>query len=628
MGFTPAFLDELRTRVSLVSVVGRRVKLIRKGREHHGLCPFHNEKSPSFTVNEDKGFYHCFGCGAHGDAIGFEMRSQNLTFSEAVEKLAAEAGLDIPQATPQDRQREARRASLHDAMEAACRFFEEQLHSAAGREGLAYLKGRGLTDDTIARFRLGWAPDGRQAMKTALMSETLPETLLVEAGLLKQPEDGAAGGRGATFDMFRTRVTYPITDRRGRVIAFGARTLGDAQPKYLNSPETPLFHKGSTLYALAQARESARSKGLVLAVEGHMDVIALYQAGFDYAVAPLGTALTEDQIGELWKLSDEPILCFDGDSAGQRAMSRAADRCLPILRPGKSLRFAVLPAPEDPDSLIKTKGRAAMQAVIDQAFPLVDQVWNHFIAQHQTDTPERRAATERGILDLTDPIADGMVKDLYRRELKDRLYTHLRAARAQTRPPRPDMTHASTIRGGRFGRAVTGAQALRGLDGRLPGAGRPQPPQAVGARARQELMLLCLVICHPILLAQVADRLGEMAFQDSELDKVRRGILKHVIAAQGFDSGQMESCLQSEGLEAAVLRLKSSDFYRIVQTKTAFDAGAVWENVFTLYTRESLETDAGRAIERLAFDMSEANFTRLAAMAPSRMRSLDFEDDG
>jgi DNA primase len=311
-------------------------------------------------------------------------------------------------------------------------------------------------------------------------------------------------------------------------------------------------------------------------------------------------------------------------------MSRAADRCLPILRPGKSLRFAALPAPEDPDSLIKSKGRAAMQAVLDQAFPLVELVWRRFIDAHQTDTPERRAAAERDIFEITDPIADGMVKDLYRRDLKDRLYKHLQAARANARPARDGMRpDGMRSGGGRFGAMkVGGAQSLRGLDGRLPGAGRPAAPMPAGSKARQELMLLSLVVCHPILLAQVADRLGEMAFQDSELDKLRRGILKHVNAAQGFDPGQMESCLQSEGLDAAVERLRSSDFYRIVQTKTAFDAGAVWENVFTLYTRDSLETDAGRAVERLAFDMSDANFTRLAAMAPSRMRSLDFDDEG
>ncbi|MGE5545495.1 MAG: DNA primase, partial [Solirubrobacterales bacterium] len=341
MAFPPQFLDELRVRVPLAGVVGRRVKLARKGREHQGLCPFHNEKTPSFTVNEDKGFFHCFGCGAHGDAIGFEMRAGHLSFTEAVERLASELGLEVPAATPEERRQEQRRASLHDAMEAACVFFEHQLLGPAGREGLAYLKNRGLSDATIARFRLGWAPDSREALKGALMSDRLPEAMLVEAGLLKKPEHG-----GASFDLFRGRVTFPITDRRGRVIAFGARTMGDHQPKYLNSPETPLFHKGSTLYGLAHAREQARTRGVALAVEGYMDVIALHQAGFDYAVAPLGTALTEEQIQELWRLADEPILSFDGDSAGQRAMARAAERALPILVPGKSLRFAVLPHPE------------------------------------------------------------------------------------------------------------------------------------------------------------------------------------------------------------------------------------------------------------------------------------------
>ena len=270
MAFPGGFLDELRSRVRLASVVGRHVKLTRKGREYQGLCPFHNEKSPSFSVNEDKGFFHCFGCGAHGDAIAFEMRAGHLSFTDAVERLATEVGLEVPKATPEERHAETRRASLHDAMEAACRFFEDQLRQPGGREGLAYLRGRGLSEDTIARFRLGWSPDSRTALKTALMSAQCPESQLIEGGLLKQPE-----GNGGSFDMFRGRVMFPITDRRGRVIAFGARTLGDGQPKYLNSPETPLFHKGRTLYALAQARDAAAKGNHVLAVEGYMDVICI-----------------------------------------------------------------------------------------------------------------------------------------------------------------------------------------------------------------------------------------------------------------------------------------------------------------------------------------------------------------
>ncbi len=404
MAFPPQFLEELRTRLGLAGVVGRKVRLTKRGREFIGLCPFHNEKTPSFTVNEEKGFYHCFGCGAHGDVVSFEMHASHLSFPEAVERLASEAGLQPPVATPQDRERAKRQASLHDACEAACAFFEKQLHEPAGREALAYLTGRGLGADTIARFRLGYSPDSRDALKTALKKAGMDERLLIEAGLIIARDDGS------TYDRFRGRVMFPISDRRGRVIAFGGRVLGDGQPKYLNSPDTPLFHKGSLLYGLAQARVPAAEAGTVIAAEGYMDVIALHQAGFRNAVAPLGTALTEGQIEEMWRLAPEPIVCLDGDAAGQRAAARAALRALPIVKPGRSLRFALLPAPEDPDSLIRAGGPAAMHAVLNAAEPLFELFWRITVANRPVDTPERRAALERELRERIAPIADATVR--------------------------------------------------------------------------------------------------------------------------------------------------------------------------------------------------------------------------
>ena len=603
MAFPPSFLDELRARVSLAAVVGRRVKLVKKGREHHGLCPFHNEKTPSFTVNEDKGFFHCFGCGAHGDAIGFEMRAGNLGFTDAVEKLAAEAGLEVPAASPEERRQEARRASLHDALEAATVFFEQNLRGAAGREGLRYFRGRGLTDETIARFRLGWAPESRSALKTALMCDALPESLLLEAGLLKKPD-----GPGASFDMFRDRVVFPISDRRGRVIAFGARTLGDGQPKYLNSPETPLFHKGSTLYGLAQAREAARQCGSVLAVEGYMDVIALHQAGFGHAVAPLGTALTEDQIEALWRLADEPVLCFDGDAAGQRAMARAAERGLPLVKPGRSLRFAVLPSPEDPDSLIKSRGPAAMQAVIDAALPLIEVVWRQGTEGRAADTPERRAAIEKDLKDKVFAIADDTVKWQYWNTLRERL-------RQSQRPFRPAVSPG----GRRFGREPV--LALRSADGTLPGVGRPLPPPPAGAR--QEAMLLALLIRHPPLIEQVAERLGEAHFSDSPLDNLRRGILKHLDAAHDLDEEAICAHLRSDGYASVLDTVLAADDYKI----SRHDAKAHWEHVFTLYSRKELHADAGKAAETLVRESSDVNFARLKAVVISRARSARVEDE-
>ena len=443
MAFPPSFLDEIRSRVSLVSVIGRRVRLTKKGREHVGLCPFHNEKSPSFTVNEDKGFFHCFGCGAHGDVIGFEMQTHHLSFPEAVERLAQEAGLDVPVQAPEDRERAKRASSLYDAMEFACRFFEKALREPAGDTALGYLRRRGLDDQTIARFRLGYSPDGRGTLKNAAKQAGLPEALAIEAGLLIAPDTGGRDG-GDTYDRFRGQVMFPITDRRGRIIAFGGRIMGDGQPKYLNSPDTPLFHKGSVLYGLAQAREPALQAGTVVVCEGYMDVITLHRAGFAHAVAPLGTALTEQQIELLWRMAPEPIICLDGDAAGRRAAAKAAERALPLLKPGLSLRFASVPPPEDPDSFIRKQGAGALQEVLDRALPLSEVLWRQELAGYAIDTPERRAALEHDVMKLVAGIADRSVADQYRSHFRSLLWKTFH-------PDRPLRPHRSPT--GRSGRA-------------------------------------------------------------------------------------------------------------------------------------------------------------------------------
>lgn len=364
------FLDELRTRISVSDVVGRRVRLIKRGREYTGLCPFHNEKTPSFTISDDKGFYHCFGCGAHGDVISFAMHSGGLSFPEAVEKLAGEAGLQVPQASPEERESARRRADLHEVVEAAARWFEAQLAAPVGRAARAYLERRGVTDETRARFRLGYAPEGRGLLRRALAEQGIEDDKLAEAGLIKREE----GGAGEPRNYFFNRLIFPITDGRGRAIAFGGRALVEGGPKYLNSPDTPLFHKGRVLYGLATAREACRQQGALIVVEGYMDVLALAGAGIDHVVAPLGTALTEDQIMLLWRLADEPVLCFDGDAAGARAALRAAERALPLVKPGKSLGFVALPPGEDPDSLIAASGADAFSRQIAEPRPLVDVI--------------------------------------------------------------------------------------------------------------------------------------------------------------------------------------------------------------------------------------------------------------
>src|SRR5262245_24378264 len=418
MAFPPGFLDELRARLSLSDIVGRKVALKRRsGAEHAGLCPFHNEKTPSFTVNDKKGFYHCFGCGAHGDAVGFVMKTEGLSCPEAVEKLAREVGLQIPRATAADRERAERVSTLQQVVEEAARWFQKQLRLPVGRQGLDYLRGRGLEEAVIDDFRLGFAPDSRDGLLAHLKRENVPVEKIVEAGLAIQPEDS---GR-EPYDRFRGRVMFPINDRRGRVIAFGGRVMGAGEPKYLNSPETPLFHKGANLYCLDRARQAATKDQPVIVAEGYMDVIALHGAGFTGAVAPLGTALTEGQLAELWKLADEPYLCFDGDNAGRRAAARAAERALPLLRAGKSLRFLALPAGEDPDSLIRTRGPEAIRRVLDLARPLSDVVWDMETEGRVADTPERRASLQRAVEQRVAAIADPVVRDYYRSDMRGRL---------------------------------------------------------------------------------------------------------------------------------------------------------------------------------------------------------------
>ncbi|MBT6407687.1 MAG: DNA primase, partial [Rhodospirillaceae bacterium] len=512
MAFTPQFLDELRTRINVSDVVSKRVKLIRKGHEHSGLCPFHKEKTPSFTVNDDKGFYHCFGCGAHGSAIDFLMNSEGLSFPESVERLAGDAGMEVPVDSPEERQRAKQRQTLYDVMEAAAAAYEKFLRMPEGRVGLEYLRDRGLSDATIAKFRLGFAPDGRGVIKAALKREGISEELMIEGGLLIQPEayqdagndrqgpvvpEGRESAR-QSYDRFRGRVIFPITDKRGRVIAFGGRILDkdSKMAKYLNSPETPLFHKGSVLYGMHHALGAARKQETVIVTEGYMDVIALSHAGFENAVAPLGTALTEDQIGELWRVVREPVLCFDGDAAGARAATKAAIRALPLLNPGYALRFASLPDGEDPDSLIASSGRQAMTDVIARAEPLSEVLWRMETGGRVPKTPEQRASVQKALEDHARSISDSTVRAHFSRDFKDRLWAGSRAAGG-----------GSGKRGG--GRALAPVSSV--------GAGAGAAVK-IDAHALREHILLATLVGHPGLYDKVGERLGTLSFSALGLD--------------------------------------------------------------------------------------------------------------
>ena len=412
------FLDELRARIPIADVVGAKVKLVKKGREYQGLCPFHNEKTPSFTVNEAKGFYHCFGCGAHGDIIKFEMDANGLPFMDAVQKLAHQAGLQMPQFSAKDKAAQDSKKSLYEIMEQACAFFERELRMPSGAEGLKYfMEKRGLKKEVIEKFRLGYAPNNNGLM-AHLKSLGVEEKDLKDLGLIAIPEDS----NKRTHDFFRNRVMIPIANKQGKIIAFGGRVMEKIEPKYLNSPETPIFNKRRNLYNLDKARDSAYKEKKLIICEGYMDVIALDRYGFSYAVAPLGTALTEDQIMEAWKVCAEPILCLDGDAPGIKAAMRAVDRVLPILKAGYSLKFLFLPDNMDPDEYLQAHGAVSFAALMNKTKPLIDILWQKYTENEDSSTPEKKALIEQTLLAEVNKIADYTVRNYYTREIKNRIY--------------------------------------------------------------------------------------------------------------------------------------------------------------------------------------------------------------
>ena len=418
MRFPPSLLDEIRARLPVSQVVSRKVALKRAGREFKGLSPFKQERTPSFTVNDQKGFYHCFASGEHGDIFAFVVKTEGLSFPEAVEQLAQEAGVPMPEAGPRDIQAEDERTRLYALVAVAAEYFETQLTASSGQEARRYLDKRGLTRDAIGHFRLGYAPNSKSALKEHLGKAGFSTAEMVASGMLI-----AGADIPVPYDRFRHRIMFPITNPKGRVIAFGGRALDpDAPAKYLNSPETPLFHKGGVLFNAHNARGPAHDKNQIIVVEGYMDVIALSEAGFPQTVAPLGTALTEDQLKLLWRMAPEPTLCFDGDAAGRRAAFRAVETALPHLMPGASLGFAFLPDGLDPDDLIRRQGADALQDILRESRPLVDVLWEKELASQPADTPERRAAFERRLEQLALQIRDSRVRGHYQRDIKDRLW--------------------------------------------------------------------------------------------------------------------------------------------------------------------------------------------------------------
>jgi len=607
MRFSHEFLEDLKTRLTLSDIVGRRVKLIRRGREFTGLCPFHNEKTPSFTVNDQKGFYHCFGCGSHGSSIDFIMGTEGLEFPEAIERLAGEAGMALPQMTREDVEKQKTRSTLYEVMEQVTQWYETQLKSQGGSGAADYVDQRGLTADTVRQFRMGYAPGSRSGLKDAMLSRDIEEDQLIATGMLIKPEDG-----GASYDRFRNRLMFPIMDIKGRIIAFGGRALDDkAKAKYLNSPETDLFHKGFNLYNLKSARKAAFDVGTILVVEGYMDVIALAQFGITYAVAPLGTALTEDQMRLLWRVADEPVLSFDGDNAGQRASVRAAERGLPMLQPGKSLRFVLLPAGEDPDTLVQKQGRGAMEALIDKAVPLVDTLWNHLMSGADITTPERRAGTEKKVFTALGEIEDPSVKKLYMSEFGRRLKDIFwQAQQAQRQAGKG---------GGKAGKGGSYGKSGRFVPQRKTNLANTTIARATGHGAdtnkMEELMVLTM-INHPQLLATHLEDFVDLEVKQQHLIALKDGIVDMATERDFLDIEAMQNYLEDRGLQSDVERLKAEnkmDWFAHEEAALA-DAETGFAHILNRYMRIGPALKELKAAEmEFSADMSEENQTRFLA---------------
>ena len=636
MLFPPSLLDEIRARLPVSQVVARKVKLKRQGREFAGLSPFKVEKTPSFFVNDHKGFYHCFASGEHGDIFTFVMKIEGLSFPEAVERLAGEAGVAMPKTTPRMAEAYDQRSRLYALVELATTLFEAELFKPQGREALRYAESRGLSRETIKQFRLGYALHGRSNLKEQLAKAGFTQEEMVQSGMLIHGPDIPV-----SYDRFRHRLMFPITDLKDRVIAFGGRALEkDAKPKYLNSPETPLFHKGAMLFNAAKARTAAHDRGQVIAVEGYMDAIALFQAGFHETVAPLGTALTPEQLGLMWRLCPEPTLCFDGDSAGQRAAFRVIETALPHLKPGQSLKFAFLADGLDPDDLIRQSGAGAMSSVLARAKPFSEVLWEREWGAADWSTPERRSQLEQTLNTLVARIEHPSLRSHYQQDIRARLY---RAFGGRSASHRSGAGHGGQ-RHGRPSNPAFRQDTREGLGNGAPGRGRPANPglagrfgaaagnriQPVTSSLRQsrlvvseqaepgyrEALLMRALLNHPWLIDDHAEGIAAMPLQTPAFARLRDAILEAHALISPLDRLQLRD--QLTGLEQdraltlidRILTHRSDKFAEPDASREVVDVG--WRHTLTLHERQLEVKRELNAAEKAWFaDGSDSAFARL-----------------
>jgi DNA primase len=618
MRFSPQFIDELKSRLPVSEVVGKRVKLQKAGREWKGLSPFNKEKTPSFFVNDQKQAWFDFSSGKNGSIFDFIMLTDGVGFPEAVERLAQMAGMPLPKVSREDEQRDARRKTLHDVIELAAKFFESQLAGRGGARARGYLADRGLDSSVQLKFRLGYAPNERFALKEHLGGQGIPVPDMIEAGLVV-----SGGDIAVPFDRFRDRVMFPITDVRDRVIAFGGRALEkDVPAKYLNSPETSLFHKGATLYNIATARQATHERAELVVVEGYVDVIAMVRAGYPGAVAPLGTALTEEQLALIWKMSDEPTLCFDGDAAGLRAAYRAADLALPRLKPGKSLRFALLPEGQDPDDLFRAGGREAIVEVLTAARPLGQILWARETENGNFDTPERRAALEARMNELAASILDESVRRYYRQDFTDKVRALFAPAprsnefaprgRSQRSTPRQWSAGPRLVPGGRqqpFGQNPYAVVSQQMAASALYLGHRTAVP-------RREALILQAALNHPWLLHDHLEELAHLEFRHAEAEKLKLTIVDLFAQDGSPDPVALKAELEKRGcgetIEKIARSITTADVWGVGPEAAPPDVEVTWAQLIGLHRQwHSLLKELKEAEQALGADASEANYLRL-----------------
>jgi DNA primase len=585
--YPQSLLEEIKRRLPLSEVIGKTVQLRKKGHEYHGLCPFHQEKTPSFTVNNAKEFYHCFGCGQHGSVFDFLIHQNHLTFTEAVRQAAEMAGVSLPALqTPFLIEEDKAKQILLNILEAACHFFEQRLTLAEEHKALLYLtENRKLTRATLKKFRLGASSTEKDLLKQYLLTKGYTFDQIKAAGLLSEWDNGS------WHDKFRHRLMFPILDKKGQVIAFGGRILGPGEPKYLNSPETAVFQKGHTLYNWINAQTSSQKKDPLVVVEGYMDVISLTQHGYERVVAPLGTALTEDQIQSLWKLCAEPLLCFDGDEAGQRAAKRAAERALPFLQPGKSLSFLTLPPSEDPDTFIQTKGLIEWRSLFQHARPLVNLLWDTEAGKYIRKTPEEKALLEKTLEGFCHQIQDATVKSYYTREFKNRLFSW-------------SNTHKKTS----F-------------------ETKPVSPKKIDAVEIQERILLASVLLHPALEEKVHEEFAMLHFQFPSYADLQKKIIDYFSKEHSLEKQKLTSYLIEYGHEKTLQHVLDVSLFIHAPFLNGTSVDHIlesWNQVRIAHDQKRGEKEElERAKERLSTSLSPEEWQRYKRLKESFVLSDD-----